>query len=353
MKIILTCPRTPRLYHTGLENLTLSLAKALAAEGLDIEIFTTAPEPLEGAKVGGIAVREFRGIVLNESYFFSKGLFDAIRSSNADIVQAQGYNNLVSLLALMAKRQGQKFVFYLCASGASSPLRKALRGIFDLAVRAYSGNVGLVIYSGEDERHIFGRLFPRAQSMVFPPPVELEKIHSAKARQQKNRLICVGRMVNTKGYPNLLPSFALAVKKNSLARLVIVGDGPMRAEYERMSLELGIAKNVEFIGTVSHGEYIIELKKSSAIVLLLEFTNISSVVCEALAAKIPVIASADSIPEYSRKGYVVPVNPQNHGEVAQAILDVLTSPKKFVAKNPPVYSWKQIGKRLAATYKKL
>ncbi|HJV32730.1 MAG TPA: glycosyltransferase family 4 protein [Patescibacteria group bacterium] len=51
-----------------------------------------------------------------------------------------------------------------------------------------------------------------------------------------------------KGVPVLLEAFALALKAVPEARLAIVGDGDMRAAYERKALELGIEKRVWFVG---------------------------------------------------------------------------------------------------------
>jgi len=54
-----------------------------------------------------------------------------------------------------------------------------------------------------------------------------------------------------KGVPVLLEAFARALRTVSEARLAIVGDGDLRAAYEREALELGIEKRVWFVGKTS------------------------------------------------------------------------------------------------------
>ena len=51
-----------------------------------------------------------------------------------------------------------------------------------------------------------------------------------------------------KGVPVLLEAFARTLKVLPEARLAIVGDGDLRASYERRALELGIEKRVWFVG---------------------------------------------------------------------------------------------------------
>ena len=61
-------------------------------------------------------------------------------------------------------------------------------------------------------------------------------------------LLYVGRLEIEKGMPYLLHAMSLLPNR---IRLVIAGDGSLRQEYERLSLELGIADRVEFLGWVT------------------------------------------------------------------------------------------------------
>lgn len=58
----------------------------------------------------------------------------------------------------------------------------------------------------------------------------------------------VGRLVPFKGQEYLLRAFAGAARAHPDARLVLVGDGELRDELERLSSELGVAGTVAFAG---------------------------------------------------------------------------------------------------------
>jgi glycosyltransferase involved in cell wall biosynthesis len=56
-----------------------------------------------------------------------------------------------------------------------------------------------------------------------------------------------------KGVPVLLEAFSRVLAAVPDARLAIVGDGDMRAAYERQAMELGLGKRVRFVGKVPDG----------------------------------------------------------------------------------------------------
>lgn len=61
-------------------------------------------------------------------------------------------------------------------------------------------------------------------------------------------ILFIGRLAEKKGVHYLLPAFAELHRSRRSARLIIVGDGPMRKQLEKQSRELGIEKSVDFIG---------------------------------------------------------------------------------------------------------
>ncbi|MDB4957935.1 MAG: hypothetical protein JWO36_5504 [Myxococcales bacterium] len=58
----------------------------------------------------------------------------------------------------------------------------------------------------------------------------------------------VGRLVEQKDYPTQFRGFALAARTDPRLRMVLAGDGPLRAELEQLAAELGIATRVAFLG---------------------------------------------------------------------------------------------------------
>jgi glycosyltransferase involved in cell wall biosynthesis len=65
----------------------------------------------------------------------------------------------------------------------------------------------------------------------------------------------VGRLVPVKQYDLLLKAFALVVQKHAHVRLIIVGDGPLKAELIALAHTLGVAPQVFFVGQCDAYEY--------------------------------------------------------------------------------------------------
>jgi glycosyltransferase involved in cell wall biosynthesis len=64
------------------------------------------------------------------------------------------------------------------------------------------------------------------------------------------RVLCVGRLVPDKGQALLIRTVAELRSRDVPVELVLVGDGPQRAELEQLAAELGVADDVVFAGAV-------------------------------------------------------------------------------------------------------
>ncbi|MGZ8725984.1 MAG: glycosyltransferase family 4 protein [Aeromicrobium sp.] len=121
------------------------------------------------------------------------------------------------------------------------------------------------------------------------------------------RLISVGRLVEKKGYPDLLHACALLARNGVRFSLVIYGDGPMRAQLEQLRDEQGLAGVVEFAGEHDSSVIVNALRSADVFVLTSFVTDdgdrdgVPNVVVEAMACGLPVIATAvGGIPEAVR-----------------------------------------------------
>ena len=64
-------------------------------------------------------------------------------------------------------------------------------------------------------------------------------------------IVAAGRLVEEKDFSTLLRAFAIVCSQRS-AELIVLGDGPLRGDLERLAGELGIAGNVRFEGMVGN-----------------------------------------------------------------------------------------------------
>jgi glycosyltransferase involved in cell wall biosynthesis len=106
----------------------------------------------------------------------------------------------------------------------------------------------------------------------------------------------VGRLVEQKDYPTQLRAFALAADRVPTLRMVIAGDGPLRAPLEQAAVDLGIADRVRFLG---HMEDVPVLLRSVDVFALASFFEPFGVaLLEAQAAGLPIVAAAvNEIPD--------------------------------------------------------
>ncbi|MDQ3964085.1 MAG: glycosyltransferase [Actinomycetota bacterium] len=138
-------------------------------------------------------------------------------------------------------------------------------------------------------------------------------------------LVCVARLRRQKGHEVLLQAFRRVVGHLPDAQLVLVGDGPERANITGTAASLGVTKNVKFLGEVADVWPV--LARSDVFVLASSYEPLGIAILEAMAAGVPVVASAvGGIPELVKDGvtgYLVP--PHDEQRLAEAILKLLAS----------------------------
>lgn len=116
------------------------------------------------------------------------------------------------------------------------------------------------------------------------------------------RLIFVGRLSAEKGLSGLIEAMSL-MKSGTPSKLVIVGDGPLRAGLERQRDALGLAERIEFLGRLSERETMMQIARSDVLVLPSFMEGLPVVLMEALGLGIPVVASrVAGIPELVEHG---------------------------------------------------
>jgi len=132
----------------------------------------------------------------------------------------------------------------------------------------------------------------------------------------------VGRLIEQKDYPLQLRGFALAAARDPRLRMVLVGDGPLRAGLEALAAELGVAARVTFAGRRTDVACI--LPALDVFVMVSKFEPYGVALLEAKAAGRPIVATAvDEIPEilsFGECGILVP--PGDPGALAGALLSL-------------------------------
>jgi starch synthase (maltosyl-transferring) len=171
--------------------------------------------------------------------------------------------------------------------------------------------------------------------LVIPNGVNYEKFANAAAtdvspmglRPNQPIIITVGRLEEQKGIVHLLHAAVDVLKHRPECQFLIVGEGCDRNSLQALASDLRIDRSVLFAGPRSDVPGL--LKAATVFVLPSLWEGMPNVVLEAMAAGLPVIATAV---EGSREIIVhgdngLLVSTANPSELAMAILRVLNEPK--------------------------
>lgn len=165
--------------------------------------------------------------------------------------------------------------------------------------------------------------FCRSQAMYFSDEAHWGKLHIIHCGVEPGRygtrpragltfghVAFVGRLDPVKGVTLLLDAFAELRARHPQARLTIAGDGKARPNLEAQAEALGLAKAVTFAGYLDAPAVAHLLEEADMLVLPSFAEGLPVVLMEALASRIPVIATQIAgVPELVQdgiSGFIVP-----------------------------------------------
>ena len=204
-----------------------------------------------------------------------------------------------------------------------------------------------VVYSGmELERFLNARPDPALRSQLGIP----ENVRVIGA---------VARLFPRKGYEDFFPVAAKVLQRCPGTFLLIMGDGPMRSEYEKTAEALGIRDRVVFAGLVSPDRIAEYIALTDAVAHFSLKEGLPRVAVQALAEAKPVVAyPLDGTPEVvldGKSGYLTPVG--DHEASAEALVRILgdeTERKKLGEYGRELvrdkFAWRTMSDTLIADY---
>ncbi len=164
--------------------------------------------------------------------------------------------------------------------------------------------------------------FARSQVMLFSDQAHWDKlaiVHCGviPARYGRHhhgpygkRILFIGRLAAVKGATLLLDAVAAVRASHPDLSLTIIGDGPDRARLEEQARALGLSDVTRFLGYQAQDAVADALEASDLLVLPSFAEGVPVVLMEAMASRLPVIASrVAGIPELVEdgvSGFVVP-----------------------------------------------
>jgi len=183
--------------------------------------------------------------------------------------------------------------------------------------------------------------FCASQLQRWTPLPEWKKIHNVHCTVPANwfdaaqpipedadSLVCIGRLSAQKGQLLLLEAFKRVVDAGAPGRLVLVGDGEMRADIERQIDALDLRARVVVAGWQDEAQVRGHLLRARALVMASFAEGLPMVIMEAMALQRPVVVTQIAgIPELVRPGedgWCVPAGSRE--QLAEAMIACLQAP---------------------------
>lgn len=299
----------PSLAPGGAERMVVHLATELARRGHHTSVIslfdrlgTDLEEALEMARVPVIYLGKKRGF----NPWILAQLTSAVKKLNPDVVHTHQYILGYALpLTILVRHAVKVHTIHTLA-------HYEIGGVGKLAYKVAFLLGTTPVAVSQEVRESVMHSYPGTKPVVIPNGVPVERYchHPAGLDHLRHRLginsdevvvVCVANLTRAKNHSLLLRAFAQAVKAAPTLRLLLVGDGPRRAELERQCSELAIIGRVKFLGFCRDVPSV--LRASDLFALTSDWEGSPLAILEAMAAGLPVVATAvGGVPEVVQHG---------------------------------------------------
>ena len=309
----------------GNEKWASEAARGLAARGHDVTVFWSYEPVFRELARRGIASRRVRlWGDLNPVGFAS--LVRLLREIRPDVLVLTKQREYW-MGGLAARFSGRPLV--VLRLGLSRPLRDDFK-----RRSAFGRRADLVVVNSNDVRETVTRSEWLDADKVrvllngvetSPPDAEAggRALEELGVPEGAPLLVSVGRLTRQKGFDILIDAFALVVEEEPGARLVILGEGGLRAALERAARESGVDGAVVFAG---HRHDVRDIVAAADVyVLSSRNEGMANTLLEAMSVGAPIVATdVSGTTEAVRDGVdALVVPPGDPGALAEAALNLL------------------------------
>ncbi len=168
------------------------------------------------------------------------------------------------------------------------------------------------------------------KTQKVPNIVEAGIIHNEKSKpnpspytSKQPYFVCLARLVNLKRVDNVIEAFAKIVKSLNIS-LVILGDGPEKAQLMALAKSLGVYERITFSGHISNPYPV--MHGAAGFVSASEYEGISNSILEAMFCDVPVITSfcSSDTREMCDQGAALGFEVGDYKHLAEHIVAVVT-----------------------------
>ena len=280
MKIAIFTDTYPPFIN-GVSTSAYNLVKTLKEHGHDVIVVTPRSddgklELIDGViRVPGLELKKMYGYRITT--FYSRKILKMLKDFGTEIIHNQTDIG-VGQFARIASRQlhvpqvytyhtaYEDYTYYVVHGLMDRIGKKAMRGYAktvaknctefitpSIKTKEYMRSVGSDIYINVVPTGIDFSLFDE-KNIDKEKQKEFKKQHGIG--ENTKVFLLLGRVAKEKSMDYSIRGFAMFINKHPEvdAKLIVVGDGPQRNELEQLTHELGINKNVDFIGKVPASE---------------------------------------------------------------------------------------------------
>ena len=196
-------------------------------------------------------------------------------------------------------------------------------------------------------------------SKKFEVPVDARAVRKKWRISEGEKMItAVGRLTAQKGFDDLIRAYAAVRRSAPSSRLLLIGDGYMREELQRLADREQVKDGVTFAGFVGDSDLAGALKSSAVVVVPSRFEPFGIIALEAMASGVPVVVSrVGGLGEIVEDGVDgVEAEPNDPASIAQAISRVLSDGAlasrlaENGRKKAKAYSWEAAARKTLEAY---
>jgi glycosyltransferase involved in cell wall biosynthesis len=319
MRILLFCQLFPPLTYGGGETLFWNLAKSLVLRGHEVHVITqrVKGEKDSETKCGVNILRvgrpaDYSGALttnLVESLAYMTGaLVAGIRVASrrqVDVIHSNTYvPALVGQICASILRKAHVITVhdvYLAAMpwfwrewSQQRSVGYLARFIGPLLERLLLRMPATAIHTvSETSKQDILQIGANSKIFVVPNGINvIDYLLENEISANPHQAIFVGRLVFYKNLEIVFRALTRVIQTVRDAKLVIVGDGPMRTTWSSMADDLGLNQHVQFLGRIPHVEKLRQLRQSAFLLLPSRVEGFGIVILEAFACNKPVLVSS-------------------------------------------------------------
>lgn len=358
----------------GVENHVLYLSKEIVKLGHSVKVICANDPPSEKTNIFGIKVKRLKKWFKITNTNITPTLPFEILRSKYDIVHTHMPTPWTSDWSiLLSKITGKKSVITIHNDlNKDGFFEKLLTNFYLYTVFKFSLKLvdKIIIVNPEWEKNFVNikniLLTHKKKISTMPNGVDTEIFKSNYLEKEKNSLLFVSILDKShtfKGLDFLLQSIKILKDKIPSIKLTVIGEGELKNKYIKLTKELDISNNVEFLGEKNQEQLIPYYSKALVFVLpSIELEGFGIVLIEALACKTPVVTTdiVGIAKEVKQNNCGIVVKPKNSQNIADAIYKIIINNK--LAKNMgengrkmvlDKFDWKKIAERILDIYEEL